>query len=124
MKPEEQGIARVISATRYSWLGIKSAWRHEAAFRQEAALALIGFPLAIWLARDATEFLFLALPLLLMLLAELVNSAIEAVVDRIGAEQHELSGRAKDMGSAVVFMAIMIAGLSWLTILASIYLAD
>ena len=124
MKPGEQGFARVISATRYSWLGIKAAWRHEAAFRQEATLALIGFPLAIWLARDTTEFLFLALPLLLLMLAELVNSALEAVVDRFGGEQHELSGRAKDMGSAVVFMAIMIAGLSWLTILTSIYLGD
>ena len=122
MKPGEQGLARIISATRYSWLGIKAAWQHEAAFRQEATIALIGFPLAIWLARDAVEFLLLALPLLLLMLAELVNSAIEAVVDRFGGEHHELSGRAKDMGSAVVFMAIMITCLSWITILGAIYL--
>lgn len=122
MKPGEQGLSRIISATRYSWLGIKAAWLHEAAFRQEATIALIGLPLAIWLARDAVEFLLLAVPLLLLILAELVNSAVEAVVDRVGEEQHELSGRAKDMGSAAVFMAIMITCLSWITILCSIYL--
>jgi diacylglycerol kinase (ATP) len=122
MKPGEQGLTRIISATRYSWLGIKAAWRHEAAFRQELTIAVIGFPLAIWLARDAVEFLLLVVPLLLLMLIELVNSAIEAVVDRFGGELHELSGRAKDMGSAAVFMAIVITGLSWVAILANIYL--
>ena len=122
MKPGEQGLTRIISATRYSWLGIKAAWRHEAAFRQELTIAVIGFPLAIWLARDAVEFLLLVVPLLLLMLTELVNSAIEAVVDRFGGELHELSGRAKDMGSAAVFMAIVITGLSWVAILANIYL--
>ncbi|MBT3427059.1 MAG: diacylglycerol kinase [Gammaproteobacteria bacterium] len=122
MKPGEKGLARMISATRYSWLGIKAAWRHEAAFRQEVTIAVIGLPLAIWLARDGVEFLLLVVPLLLLLLAELVNSAIEAVVDRFGGELHELSGRAKDMGSAAVFIAIVITGLSWVTILGDIYL--
>ena len=122
MKPGEKGLARMISATRYSWLGIKAAWRHEAAFRQEVTIAVIGLPLAIWLARDGVEFLLLVVPLLLLLLAELVNSAIEAVVDRFGGELHELSGRAKDMGSAAVFIAIVITGLSWDTILGDIYL--
>lgn len=120
MKPGEQGLARIISATRYSWLGMKAAWRHEAAFRQEAFLVVIGLPLAFYLSRDMADFLFLSLPLLLLLLAELVNSAIEAVVDRVGSEYHELSGRAKDMGSAVVFIAIVIVCFSWVTVLGSI----
>jgi len=120
MKPGEKGFPRLISATRYSGLGIQAAWRNEAAFRQEAILAVIGIPLALYLARDMADFLFLSLPLLLLLLAELANSAIEAVVDRIGSEHHELSGRAKDMGSAVVFMAILIVCLSWITVVSAV----
>lgn len=122
MKPGEQGLARIILATKYSWLGLKAAWLHEAAFRQEASIALIGMPLALWVARDAVEFLLLVIPLLILMLTELVNSAIEAVVDRFGGEHHELSGRAKDMGSAAVFMAIVLTCLSWITMLGYIYL--
>ena len=122
MKPGEQGVARIISATRYSWLGLKAAWLREAAFRQEAGVALIGLPLAIWLARDAVEFLLLVMPLFILMLTELVNSAIEAAIDRFGGEHHELSGRAKDMGSAAVFMAIMLTCLSWITVIGDIYL--
>lgn len=121
MKPGERGLTRLISATRYSWLGMQAAWRHEAAFRQEVMVATIGIPLALYLARDIADFLFLSLPLLLLILAELANSAIEAVVDRIGNEHHELSGRAKDMGSAVVFMAILIVCLSWITVVGSFF---
>ena len=117
MKPGEQGLTRIISATRYSWQGLRAAWKHEAAFRQEASLALIGFPLAYFLARDTNDFLLLTLPLLLLMLAELANSAIEAIVDRLGDEPDELSGRAKDMGSAMVFMAIVMVMLSWGTLL-------
>ena len=117
MTPGEQGLTRIISATRYSWQGLRAAWKHEAAFRQEASLALIGFPLAYFLARDTNDFLLLTLPLLLLMLAELANSAIEAIVDRLGDEPDELSGRAKDMGSAMVFMAIVMAMLSWGTLL-------
>lgn len=113
MKPGEQGISRILSATRYSWQGLRAAWKHEAAFRQEASLALIGFPLAYFLARDTNDFLLLTLPLLLLMLTELANSAIEAIVDRLGDEPDELSGRAKDMGSAMVFMAIVMTALSW-----------
>ena len=116
MKPGERGITRLISATRYSWQGMRAAWQYEAAFRQEVLIALLGLPLAVYLARDGTDFLLLALPLLLLILAELVNSAIESIVDRFGDALHPLSGRAKDMGSAVVFMAITIACLSWFTI--------
>ena len=92
MKSGKKGLSRIISATRYSWQGLRAAWRHEAAFRQEA------------------------------MLAELVNSAIEATIDRLGEEPDELSGRAKDMGSAVVFMAILIAGLSWCTLIINLLL--
>ena len=123
MKPGETGLTRLVSATRYSIQGLRACWRHEAAFRQEASLALVGIPLALWLARDTVEFLLLTLPLLLLMLAELANSAIEAIVDRLGYESDELSGRAKDMGSAVVFMAILIAGLSWVTILGTHFIS-
>ncbi|MDG1204413.1 MAG: diacylglycerol kinase [Pseudomonadales bacterium] len=122
MKPGEQGLARIISATRYSWLGLKAAWRHEAAFRQEATIAIVGLPLAILLARDAVEFLLLVMPIFILILTELVNSAIEAAIDRFGGEHHELSGRAKDMGSAAVLMAIILTCISWITILGNIYL--
>ena len=94
-----------------------SAWRYEAAFRQELVMVLAGFPLAALLASDPVEFLLLTLPLLLLLLTELLNSAIEAIVDRVCQEHDVLAGRAKDMGSAAVFLALCIIGLSWLTIL-------
>ncbi len=123
MKPGERGLPRLVSATRYSWRGIRAAWRNEAAFRQESALAAVGLPLALWLARDGVDFLLLFLPLLLLLLAELANTAIESIVDRIGDERHELSGRAKDMGSAMVFVASVIAGLSWCCVLREILFA-
>lgn len=116
-KTGERGVARIVSATRYSWQGLRAAWRHEAAFRQEVALVFLGVPVALFVARDGIEFLLLTMPLLLLLLTELANSAIEAVVDRFGGDMDELSGRAKDMGSAAVFMALLIAGLCWLTIL-------
>ena len=122
MKPGKNGIARVIDATKYSWLGFCAAFKHEAAFRQELAMAVVGIPLAAWLARDGSQFLFLSVPLLLLLLVELANSAIEAVVDRIGSEHHELSGRAKDMGSATVFMALTIVTVCWVTILGGNYI--
>lgn len=122
MKPGQRGLPRLLSATRYSLQGIAAAWRGEAAFRQEVCLLAAGLPVAAWLARTPIEFLMLVLPLLLILLAELANSAIESIVDRLTCEHDELCGRAKDMGSAVVFMALAIAGTSWTTILASRFL--
>ncbi len=121
MKPTERGLAHMRLATHYSYRGIKSAWRHEESFRQEVLVVLLGLPLAGWLARDTVDFLLLALPLLLLMCAELANSAIEAAVDRIGEEYHELSGRAKDMGSAAVFMAIVMVALSWTSVCLSIF---
>ena len=106
----------------YSWRGFRAAFRYESAFRQELALALFALPLACFIAQDTVQFLLLVLPLLLILLVELANSAIESIVDRIGSEQHELSGRAKDMGSAMVFVSLTIAGVSWLMVLGDIYI--
>lgn len=119
MKPTERGFAHLLLATRYSMQGLRAAWRHEESFRQEVLVAVIGVPLAFWLARDTVDFLFLVLPLMLLVFAELANSAIEAVVDRFGEEHHELSGRAKDLGSAMVFMAILMVTTSWATVLLS-----
>lgn len=124
MKPTERGIAHLLLATRYSYRGLRSAWRYEESFRQEALVILVSVPLAMWLARDIVDFLLLTLPVLLTLAAELGNSAIEAVVDRIGEEHHELSGRAKDFGSAMVFMNILVAAVSWSCICLSIFCFD
>ena len=121
MKPTERGFAHLMLATRFSFQGLRSAWRYEESFRQEALIALIGLPIAVWLARDTVDFVLLALPLLLLMGAELGNSAIEAVVDRISEDHHELSGRAKDLGSAMVFMAILTVAVSWGSVCLSIF---
>lgn len=112
-KPNGQGLTRVIKAGVCSWAGIRAAIRYESAFRQELLLCCLLLPLAIYLANSLAEVLILTAALLLVLLAELMNSAIEAVVDRVGLEHHELSGRAKDMGSAVVVLSICICTLVW-----------
>lgn len=111
------GIRRIINAGGYSMAGFAACWRHEAAFRQELVGLLFLLPLALYLGRDGVERALLAGSLLLVPLAELFNSAIEAVVDRFGDQRHELSGRAKDIGSAAVFLAISIAVVTWLLVL-------
>ncbi|MEP1740875.1 MAG: diacylglycerol kinase [Kangiellaceae bacterium] len=116
-KPGRKGLLRIVYATQYSWQGLKAAWKNEAAFRQELLLALIGIPIAVWLAENTYELLWLILPLFLLVMAELVNSAIEAVVDRISDEHHELAGRAKDIGSAIVFVALILLLVIWSLIL-------
>ncbi|EJX06361.1 diacylglycerol kinase [gut metagenome] len=109
----KQGLQRLFNATKYSFKGFKAAFRHEAAFREETLLALVLIPLALFLELPAVETLLLIGSVLLLMLVEILNSAIEAVVDRIGPELHPLSGRAKDMGSAAVFLAMTILGLTW-----------
>ena len=121
MKPGKKGVERLIDATKYSCQGFKAVFRYESAFRQELAVVITGIPLAALIAVGNIQFLLLVLPLLLLILVELANSAIEATVDRFGPELHELSGRAKDMGSAMVFMAILIVVVSWVTILTGNY---
>lgn len=107
------GITRVRRAFGYSMLGFRACWRHEAAFRQEAILALAVIPLGLWLGGDPVEKALLAGSWLLVMIIELLNSALEAAVDRFGEQHHELCGRAKDMGSAAVFLAITLALLIW-----------
>ncbi|MBL1378053.1 diacylglycerol kinase [Zobellella iuensis] len=117
MKPADTGFIRLIRALGYSRQGLASAWRFEAAFRQECALALILVPVALFWHPGLVPTLLLIASLLLVMIVELLNSAIEAVVDRIGPEHHELAGRAKDIGSAAVLLALVLAALVWLGIL-------
>jgi len=116
-KPGNTGILRAIRAARYSAQGFAHAWRHESAFRQELTLTLIMLPLGLWLGRSPVEKAVLIGVCLLVLVVELLNSAVEAVVDRVGEERHELSGRAKDLGSAAVFVALAIVGMTWGTVI-------
>lgn len=116
-KPNGRGFMRIVRAGVCSWQGFKAAWRHESAFRQEALLALIFIPLGLWLGQGGVQRALLAGSVLLVPIAELINSAIESVVDRIGMERHELSGRAKDMGSAVVFLACSLTVMTWCCVL-------
>ncbi len=110
------GWRRLVDATRFSAAGLRAAWRHEEAFRQEAMLAIALTPLAIWLGQTALQRALLIGCLLLILIVELLNSGIEAVVDRIGNDIHELSGQAKDMGSAAVLMSLLLAAGIWAAI--------
>lgn len=121
-KPGDRGLARIIKATGYSMAGLKAAWRHETAFRQELALALVMIPLAMVLGATAVERALLSGSVILVLIVELVNSAIEAVVDRIGPERHELAGRAKDIGSAAVLLSLLNVVVIWGLILGGRYL--
>ena len=116
MKPGKTGMARLIRATTYSWKGIRAAFRHEAAFRQELLLVLVLFPASFWVARSMIEWVLLVVPLLLVLVVELLNSAIESVVDRISDQAHILSGQAKDMGSAAVLFSLLIIVAAWVPI--------
>lgn len=113
MKPGYTGWRHLVHSTRYSLKGLRAAWSNEAAFRQELALGVILLPLAWWIGQSPVEWILLLGTCLLVLIVELLNSAIESVVDRIGEERHELSGRAKDMGSAAVMLAMLLAGLTW-----------
>jgi diacylglycerol kinase (ATP) len=115
-KPAQTGLRRIWNAMFYSLQGISAAWRHEAAFRQEVVLCMIMIPLSFLLGQSAVERVLLAGTCLLVLVTELLNSAIEATIDRIGSDHHELSGRAKDIGSAAVFISLCTAVLTWVLI--------
>ncbi|HEG4449117.1 diacylglycerol kinase [Aeromonas hydrophila] len=112
-KPGATGVTRIINATGYSMKGLKSAWINEAAFRQELMLILLLMPLAFWIGDTLEQILLLVCISWLVVIVEVLNSAVEAVVDRIGSEHHELSGRAKDLGSAAVFIALVLNALVW-----------
>ncbi len=107
------GFARIVKATVYSWRGLCAAYRHEEAFRLEIWLCLVLVPLGLYLGEGGVEKALLVASAVLLPLVEILNSAVEAVVDRVGEERHELSGRAKDMGSAAVALAILLLALVW-----------
>jgi diacylglycerol kinase (ATP) len=111
------GLTRIIKAFGFSMQGLKAAYTLEEAFRQEVWLLMISFPLALWLGETGLEKAVLIGSLLLLLIVEILNSAIEAAIDRFGGEIHELSARAKDMGSAAVLLASLNAAIVWLLVL-------
>ncbi|BDH47551.1 diacylglycerol kinase [Salmonella enterica subsp. enterica serovar Choleraesuis] len=111
------GLTRIIKAAGYSWKGFCAAWKNEAAFRQEGCAAVVAIAIACWLDVDVITRVLLISSVALVMVVEILNSAIEAVVDRIGSDYHELSGRAKDMGSAAVLLSIFIAVFTWVALL-------
>lgn len=121
-KPGAKGLRRIVNATFYSMKGIKAGLINEAAFRQEAFLSVCMIIAAVFIAKDVVQFILLLLGPFLVMTVEIFNSAIESVVDRIGNEYHELSGRAKDMGSAAVFFMLIFTLISWLAIIDLNYL--
>ena len=112
-----RGLLRIMRALGASVHGLAGAFREEAAFRQELALAALVIPLGLWLGHSGVERALLIAPMLLILIVELLNSAIEATVDRIGFERHKLAGLAKDIGSAAVLMSFVLLTAVWLLVL-------
>ncbi len=112
-KPGNIGVRRIFNATLFSMAGLRAAWQHEAAFRQEVMLAVVLIPTGVWLGRTAVERALLIGSCLLVLVVELLNSGIEAIVDRVGLEPHRLSGQAKDMGSAAVLVSLTLVVVVW-----------
>lgn len=112
-KPGKTGLARLVAATGYSIKGFKAAWHYEEAFRLELILAVIFFPASFWIGESLPHQLILVTSCFLVVMAELVNSAIEAVVDRVGATPHPLSGQAKDIGSALVLCTLILFIILW-----------
>jgi diacylglycerol kinase (ATP) len=112
-KPGKTGIVRVIDAFGYSMKGLAATWKFEAAFRQEVVLGVVLTPVAFWLATSHIELILLIASIFWVWMAELANSSVEAVVDRTGFEHHELSGRAKDIGSALVFVSLLLLAIVW-----------
>ena len=116
-REKPKGLTRILRAAGASWKGLLGAYREEAAFRQELALSVLVIPLGLWLGRTGVERALLVAPMLLVLIVELLNSAVEATVDRIGLERHVLAGLAKDIGSAAVLLSFVLLGVVWLLVL-------
>jgi len=119
MKNEATGIARLFAATKFSMQGLRQAYRSEAAFRQEVWLCVVLVPAAFFVADTSLERALLIASLFLLMIVEVLNTAIEKVVDRIGDEYHELSGAAKDLGSAAVFLCLVLVAVLWIGVLMS-----
>lgn len=113
----KQGLTRLINALGYSKDGLAAAWKNEAAFREEVLLAAVAFPLALYLGQTGIERALLAGSILFILIVEILNSAVEAVVDKASPEKHELAKRAKDMGSAAVLLSLLNAAVIWACVL-------
>ena len=117
MKNEATGIRRLVAATRFSLAGLRSTFKTEEAFRKECWLAIVLVPVAIFLGDDSIEIALMIGSILILMITELLNTAVEIVVDRIGHEFHELSGRAKDAGSAAVLLSLLLVVLVWISAL-------
>jgi diacylglycerol kinase (ATP) len=117
MKPSHHPLEHLVHATKWSMTGLKAAWKYEQAFRIEVVLSFFIIPLAFYMGETHVEKLLLCITWLLVLVVELLNSAVEAVVDRVGTEHHELSGRAKDLGSAAVFLSNSICTATWIILI-------
>ncbi|MFN4325022.1 MAG: diacylglycerol kinase [Azonexus sp.] len=113
----KQGLTRLINALGYSKDGLSAAWKNEAAFREEVLLAAVTLPLAFYLGQTGSERALLAGSILFILIVEILNSAVEAVVDKASPEKHELAKRAKDMGSAAVLLSLLNAAVIWTCVL-------
>ena len=113
----KQGLTRLINALGYSRDGLLAAWKNEAAFREEVLLAAVAIPLALFLARTGVDRALLLGSIVLILIVEILNSAVEAVVDKASPEKHELAKRAKDMGSAAVLLSLLNAAIIWACVL-------
>jgi len=116
-RPKPTGLIRLVNAFGNTWKGYVGAFREEAAFRQELALCVVLFPLGLWLGQNCIERALLVGPIFVILIVELLNSGIEATVDRIGLERHQLSGLAKDLGSAAVFTSFALLAVVWALVL-------
>jgi diacylglycerol kinase (ATP) len=121
-KPGKTGLRRIVDAFGYSMHGFAAAWRFEAAFRQEVLLAVILLPASLWLGTTLMERLLLVASVFWVIMAELANSAIEAAIDRTGDEMHVLAGRAKDMGSALVLVSLILLAIIWVSVGAARFL--
>jgi diacylglycerol kinase (ATP) len=117
------GIDRIVHAARNSLNGLHAAYTGESAFRQETWLAVVMLPLSFWLGRNAIEIALLAGTVMLVLIVELLNSAIEAVVDRVSFDWHDLSKRAKDIASAAVLLSLLLCAGMWLTVIAQRFMS-
>ena len=115
-KPGNTGLRRVVNATFFSLAGLRTAWQSEAAFRQECLLAAVLIPAGLWLGQDAVQRALLVGTCFLVLIVELLNTAVEYVVDRVGTDHHRLSGQAKDVGSAAVFVSLALTLVVWVLI--------
>ena len=108
-----RGLQRLLAATQCSCAGLVSAWRNEEAFRQEVVVGAVMIPAGFWVGTTSVERLLLVGTVMLVLIVELLNSAVECTIDRIGTDHHPLSGRAKDISSAAVFLSLVMAVTTW-----------